>query len=70
MRAHILPCTLEGRGERGMTLQQLPWLLISSTIATDGKQFLVAVSPTESVVCLSALQLNFATRGSLRARWS
>ena len=53
-------------GEGGVTVQTLPWVLISPTIAPDGKHLLVPAP--ESVLCLSALLPKSATRGSLRGR--
>ena len=47
-------------------MQTLPWVLISPTIAPDGKHLLVPAP--ESVLCLSALLPKSATRGSLRGR--
>ena len=61
-RANIRECL----GEGGVTVQTLPWVLISPTIAPDGKHLLVPAP--ESVLCLSALLPKSATRGSLRGR--
>ena len=55
-------------GEGAVTLQTLPWVLISPTIAPDGKHLLVPLA--ESDLCLSALLPKSATRGSLRGRGS
>ena len=47
-RANIRECL----GEGGVTVQTLPWVLISPTIAPDGKHLLVPQPLNQSSVCL------------------